>query len=90
MRPCLPLLFLCGALFAENLLPDASFELGGSDYSKRRFVWDISDVRQYRYQAPVTDPEHPVHGKVSLRFDNPFGVPTGLRTPDFLLQDGTP
>ena len=90
MRLSLPLLFFCGALFAENLLPDASFELGGSDYAKRRFIRDLSDVRQHRYLAPVRDENDPVHGKVSLRFENPFGQMTGLRTPDFHLQDGVP
>ena len=83
-----PLFFLTGTVFAENLLPDASFELGGTDYSMQRYAV-ITDSRQHKYIAPVSDPEKPVHGKVSLRFDNPYGQPTGLRSPDFNLRDDT-
>lgn len=83
-----PLFLLSGSLFAENLLPDASFELGGTDYSMQRYA-EITEKRQHKYIAPVCDPENPVHGKVSLRFDNPFGQSTGLRSPDFDLRDDT-
>ena len=81
-------LLLGGIVSAGNLLPDASFELGGTDYDARRFA-DITDPRQQRNITPVADPEHPVHGKVSLRFDNPYRVPLGLRSPDIALRDDT-
>ena len=81
-------LLLGGIVSAGNLLSDASFELGGTDYDARRFA-DITDPRQQRNITPVADPEHPVHGKVSLRFDNPYRVPLGLRSPDIALRDDT-
>ena len=82
------LLLLGGVVSAGNLLPDASFELGGTDYDARRFA-DITDPRQLRNIPPVADPEQPVHGNVSLRFDNPYRVPLGFRSPDITLCDDT-
>ena len=41
-------------LAAENLLPDASFELGGADYAKLRYARPMQQ-EEVKYLPPVPD-----------------------------------
>ena len=76
-------------LAAGNLLPDASFELGGADYAKLRFTRPMRP-EEVKYLPPVADRTTKIHGSQSLRFDNPAAEPSVLRSPDFNVTPGKP
>lgn len=76
-------------LAAGNLLPDASFELGGADYAKLRFTRPMRS-EEVKYLPPVADRTTKIHGNQSLRFDNPAAEPAVLRSPDFNVTPGKP
>ena len=84
-----PLLALPVLLAAGNLLPDASFELGGADYAKLRYARPMQP-EEVKYLPPVPDQSTRVHGRQSLRFDNPDATPAVLRSPDFSVTPGKP
>lgn len=84
-----PLFMIPALLFAENLLPDASFELGGADYAKLRYTLPMQE-KPAEYLPPVPDTAAKIHGRQSLRFDNPLGEPVVVRSPDFKLIPGRP
>lgn len=84
-----PFLALPVLLAAENLLPDASLELGGADYAKLRYARPMQP-EEVKYLPPVPDQNTRVHGRQSLRFDNPDATPAVLRSPDFSVIPGKP
>ncbi len=88
MRAPLFALIFPAMLAAGNLLPDAGFELGGADYAKPRYTL-LETPEHGKYLPPVSDADA-VHGKYSLRFDNPRKEPAVLRTPDFRVTPGKP
>lgn len=52
-----PLLALPVLLAAGNLLPDASFELGGADYAKLRYARPMQP-EEVKYLPPVPESKH--------------------------------
>ena len=75
--------------FAENLVHDGSFELGGVDWTKLRYTTPRQDADS-RYIAPVLDRSTKVDGAQSIRYDNPKGEPCILRTTDVAVTPGKP
>lgn len=75
--------------FAENLVHDGSFELGGVDWTKLRYTTPRQEA-DCRYIAPVLDRSTKVDGAQSIRYDNPKGEPCILRTTDVAVTPGKP
>ncbi len=74
---------LPAVLPAANPIRNASFELGDADWGVVRST--RSDVI---FRQPVRDAENPVHGRCSLRFDNPNADTVELFAAEIKLEKG--
>ena len=84
------LIFLLGLAFtltaAENLFRDGGLELDGNDWTRVRFA-EIDKPQTHKYLPAIPDTADKVEGRQSLRFENPYKQPIGLRTPEFRLEN---
>lgn len=86
--PFLPLLLLgtAGTLLADaNPIRNSSFELGRAEFGIRRYV---RPGNPKRFQEPVFDTAEKIHGKQSLRFDNPGADMIELVSREYKLVPG--
>ena len=82
------LLLLSGALLTRAFgveLYNSSFELGRAEFGIRRYV---RPGNPKRFQEPVFDTAEKIHGKQSLRFDNPGADMIELVSREYKLVPG--
>ena len=70
---------------AENCIINSSFELGRAEYGIHRFI--RSGV-EGKFIEPVCDTAEKIHGKQSLRFNNPNADAIELFTREYKLDSG--
>lgn len=79
-----PAVFAAGALQAENLFFNGSFELGKCGYSFDRFYRPKVNPKLETH-LPVLDESSKTEGRFSLRIDNPYQEECRLQCKDFIL-----
>lgn len=73
------------ALAAQNPIRNSSFELGRADFGIRRYV---RPENRKVFQEPVFDTKEKIHGKQSIRFDNPGADMIELVSREYKLIPG--
>ena len=84
---CLSPAILETSALAENLLYNSGFQLGTADYSCVRYMKIPGEAR---YTPPQAEPQGPVAGTNSLRFDNPQDDAINFCSHEFTVAPGTP
>lgn len=76
---------LTAMLFAENKLPNSSFELGDAGY--RTVTMQYVGEPFHQIVLPETDTVNFVHGRASLHFADPAGDKVEFMSPEFPLTE---